>query len=472
MDLRLAGLYNAVRDRGSAFRDSGGQFPQRWGQTVKARKTASNGSQPAASARLIFAVTLGNALEWLDFSAYALFAVFIARDFFPAESELASLLAVFGTFAVGFVMRPIGALVLGSYADRAGRRAALSLTILLMAAGTAVIAFTPGYAAIGAAAPVLIVLARLLQGLSAGGEIGGAVAFLVEHAPAGMRGRYASWQQAGQAGAFLLAGLSGHLVTNLLTPEQVQAFGWRLPFVFGLAIAPVGLYIRWKLDETPLFDRYRREKPVREATPVGELFRAHRRALAVGIALVAVGAVCNHLANYMPTYLIRELKMKLSSAYLGLFVFGCALSIAPLIGSWCDRVGRVPLMRAAAAGMLVLAYPSFWILNRWPGEMSLILVQSVLGLLLVVYAVPGYAVGAGLFPTRVRGTGLAIIYSVGVTVFGSLTPAVGTLLVELTGNRLAVAWWFVAAALISLAALAMLGDRGEEKWIESGSGAE
>jgi MHS family proline/betaine transporter-like MFS transporter len=277
-----------------------------------------------ASARLILAPTIGNALEWLDFSAYALFAVFIAREFFPAESELASLLAVFGTFAVGFVMRPVGALVLGSYGDRAGRRAALSLTILLTALGTAIIAFTPGYATIGTAAPALIVLARMLQGLSAGGEIGGAVAFLIEHAPAGSRGRYVSWQQAGQAGAFLLAGLSGHVVTNLLTPEQVQAFGWRIPFLFGLMIAPVGFYIRWKLDETPLFDRYLRERPVRQPTPVRDLFRGHLRPLFLGVALVAVGAVCNHLANYMPTYLIRELGMKLSSAYIGMW--GCCWS--------------------------------------------------------------------------------------------------------------------------------------------------
>ncbi len=418
---------------------------------------------PEASARLIIATTIGNALEWLDFSAYALFAVFIAREFFPAESELASLLAVFGTFAVGFVMRPIGALVLGSYGDRAGRRAALSLTILLMALGTAIIAFTPGYATIGPAAPVLIVLARMIQGLSAGGEIGGAVAFLIEHAPAGKRGRYASWQQTGQAGAFLLAGLCGHLVTNALTPEQVQAFGWRIPFLFGLTIAPVGFYIRWKLDETPLFESYRRERPTRETTPVRELFRGHLRAMLLGIALVAVGAVCNHLANYMPTYLIRELKMKLSSAYIGLFVFGCALSLAPLVGAWCDRAGRKPLMTASAFGMLIAAYPSFWVLNRWPGELSLVLVQFVLGLLLVVYAVPAYAVGAALFPTRVRTTGLAIIYSVGVTIFGSLTPMVGTVLVALTGDRLAVAWWFILAALISLAALALLDDRADEK---------
>ena len=165
----------------------------------------------------------------------------------------------------------------------------------------------------------------------------------------------------------------------------------------------------------------------------------------------------------MPTYLIRELKMKLSSAYIGLFVFGCALSLAPLVGAWCDRAGRKPLMTASAAGMLLFAYPSFWILNRWPGEFSLILVQFVLGLLLVVYAVPAYAVGAGLFPTRVRTTGLAIIYSVGVTIFGSLTPMVGTVLVALTGDRLAVAWWFILAALISLAALAQLDERADEK---------
>jgi len=423
----------------------------------------SGKSAPASSARLIIATAIGNALEWLDFSAYALFAVFIAREFFPAASELASLLAVFGTFAVGFAMRPIGALLLGSYADRAGRRAALSLTILLMALGTAIIAATPGYSSIGPAAPVLIVLARMLQGLSAGGEIGSAVSFLIEHAPAEKRGRYASWQQVGQAGAFLLAGLSGHLVTNMLTPGQVQAFGWRIPFVLGLTIAPVGFYIRWKLDETPLFDRYRRGSSAREYTPVRDLFRLHLRPLFIGIGLVAVGAVCNHLANYMPTYLIRELGLNLSSAYIGLFVFGCAMSVAPLVGTWCDRTGRKPLMIASAAGMLIFAYPSFWILNRWPGEVSLISMQFILGILLVVYAVPAYAVGAELFPTPVRSTGLSIIYSVGVTLFGSLTPFVGTILVALTGDRLAVAYWFILAALISLVALALLTDRTREK---------
>ncbi len=417
---------------------------------------------PVSPARLIVATTIGNALEWLDFSAYALFAVFIAREFFPSDSDLASLLAVFGTFAVGFVMRPVGALLLGSYADRAGRRSALSLTILMMALGTAIIAFTPGYGVIGPAAPVLIVLARMIQGLSAGGEIGGAVSFLIEHAPAEKRGHYASWQQMGQAGAFLLAGLAGHLVTNTLTPAQVQAFGWRIPFLFGLSIAPVGFYIRWKLDETPLFDRYSRNRSDRQVSPVRDLFLGHLRPLSIGIALVAVGAVCNHLANYMPTYLIRELRFELSSAYIGLFVFGCAMSLSPFIGAWCDRVGRKPLMTASAAGMLVFAYPAFWILNRWPGEMSLILVQLILGLLLVVYAVPAYAVGAELFPTRVRSTGLSIIYSVGVALFGSLTPFVGSVLVALTEDRVSVAYWFIFASVISLAALAHLADRTHE----------
>ncbi len=252
-------------------------------------------------------------------------------------------------------------------------------------------------------------------------------------------------------------------MTNTLTPAQVQAFGWRIPFWFGLTIAPVGFYIRWKLDETPLFDRLNRARSAREHTPARELFSQHRGPLFVGVGLVAVGAVCNHLANYMPTYLIRELKMQLSSAYIGLFTFGCALILAPLVGAWCDRAGRRPLMIASAAGMLIFAYPSFWILNRWPDELSLILVQFVLGLMLVVYAVPAYAVGAELFPTRVRSTGLSIIYSVGVTLFGSLTPFAGTLLVAFTGDRIAVAYWFIAAALISLAALACLADRTHEK---------
>jgi MHS family proline/betaine transporter-like MFS transporter len=204
---------------------------------------------------LVIAAIVGNALEWFDFTVYSLFSATIAKVFFPVGTELGSLLLTLATFGVGFVLRPVGAVVLGQYADRAGRRAALSLIILLMSVGTAIIAFTPSYARIGAAAPILIVVARLIQGFSVGGEFGGATAFLIESAPPDRRGLYASWQFAGQAAAALAGSLTGVAVTSLLTAEQVLAWGWRVPFLLGLLIAPVGLYLRSRMADTPGFQR-------------------------------------------------------------------------------------------------------------------------------------------------------------------------------------------------------------------------
>ena len=409
------------------------------------------------SARIIIACGLGNALEWFDFVAYAMFATAIAKNFFPTGNELTSLLATFATFAVGFVIRPIGAVILGNYADRAGRKAALSMTILLMALGTAMIAVAPTYATIGIAAPILIVIARLLQGLSAGGEIGGAVSFLAEHAPPSQRGFFTAWQQASVGLFYILAGIVGYTIANVLTPQQIDAWGWRIPFVCGLSIAPVGVYIRTTLAETPLFARTHAD--AHKTAPWTDLIRNHFRSFAVGSGVVAVWAVCSQLINFMPTYTLREFGMGNSAAFLAFILVGSVSALSPLVGTYSDRVGRRPLMIGAALGLLVLAYPLFYALTLHARLGMLIGLEVVLAILLTLYVAPASAVLAELYPTRLRSTGTGFSYSVSLTLFGGLTPMISLLLIRATGNKAALAWYLVAAALVSLVALFMFKDR-------------
>lgn len=227
-------------------------------QATAAPTQGDRAPAPAISAatrrKAIIAATIGNGLEWFDFTVYSFFAVIIAKLFFPTGNDFTSFMLTVATFGVGFFMRPVGAVVLGIYADRVGRKAALTLTIMLMAIGTAIIGLAPTYAQIGIGAPILIVIARLIQGFSAGGEVGGATAFLIEYSPDERRGYFASWQQASQGISFILGAAMGAIVTNGLSPEQIDAWGWRIPFLFGLLIGPVGMYIRSHLHEPPAFE--------------------------------------------------------------------------------------------------------------------------------------------------------------------------------------------------------------------------
>jgi MHS family proline/betaine transporter-like MFS transporter len=377
------------------------------------------GTNPRQSVgRAVFAATVGNMLEWYDFTIYAAFAVPISKNFFPADSEVVSLVLGFVTFGLGFIARPFGAAVLGGYADRRGRRDALSLTILLMALGTGIIALCPGYNRIGVAAPVIVLVARLIQGFSAGGEIGGAVSTLVEHAPPARRGLYASFQQMSQGGSTMLSGLVAVIIALLLPADAVAQWGWRLAFVVGLLIAPVGLYIRRELEDAPLFkaSHHGTEMPIRV------VLRDHWRAVLTGMLVVMLWTVSQYITNYFPTFAVRELKVSLTQSYLGPLVVGTVLLFCPLVGILADRYQHKRVMVVGALGLLVVAYPIFSYLIAAPTTEHLVATQIAVAFFMLIYTAPASAVLAELFPTPVRATGISLTYSLGVAVFGGFTP--------------------------------------------------
>jgi len=408
--------------------------------------------------RAVVAATIGNMLEWYDFTIYAAFAVPISKSFFPADSEVVSLLLGLVTFGLGFVARPFGAAFLGGYADRRGRRDALSLTILLMALGTGIIALCPTYHSIGIAAPIVILLARLIQGFSAGGEIGGAVSTLVEHAPPARRGLYASFQQLSQGGSTMLSGLVAVTIALALPADAITDWGWRLAFLVGLLIAPVGLYIRRELEDAPLF----KASDHNNELPIRIVLRDHWRAVLTGMLIVMLWTVSQYIANYFPTFAVRELKLSLSQSYLGPLVVGTVLLFCPLIGILADRYRRKRVMMVGAIGLAVVAYPAFSFLIAAPSTEHLVVTQIAVAIFMLIYTAPASAVLAELFPTPVRATGISLTYSLGVAIFGGFTPAIITALIGWTGQPVAVAFYLIGAALVSLATVFTFKDHTGE----------
>jgi len=429
--------------------------------------TSANQLSRATRRRAIIAATIGNGLEWFDFTVYSFFAVIIAKLFFPTGNDLTSFLLTVATFGVGFFMRPVGAIVLGVYADRVGRKAALTLTILLMALGTAIIGLAPTYESIGLWAPALIVLARLIQGFSAGGEVGGATAFLIEHAPDEERGAYASWQQASQGISFMLGAAMGALVTNGLDQAQIDAWGWRIPFLFGLLIGPVGMYIRSHLEEPPEFEARQAERRASHVkfSPLSQVLRDHPREVLAGLGVTILWTVCTYvLVFYMPSYAKQQLGLPLGATFQSTAICGAIiLVLCPLMGMLSDRVGRKRMLGVVALAIGVLAYPLFHWLNVAPTTATLLQVQIVLGILLAAFTGPAPAVLAEQFPTEVRSTGLSLAYNFAVTIFGGFAPLIVTWLIESTHNKLAPAYYVIAAAAISFVALIFMHDRTGKK---------
>jgi MFS transporter, MHS family, proline/betaine transporter len=421
-----------------------------------AERAVFNGRQSVG--RAVFAATIGNVLEWYDFTIYAAFAVSISKTFFPTDNEAVSLMLSFATFAIGFVARPFGAAFLGGYADRHGRRDALSLTIFLMALGTGIIAVCPGYASIGIAAPAIMVLARLIQGFSAGGEIGGAISTLVEYAPAERRGLYASFTQMSIGGATFLSGLVAFAMSLAMTPETLWDWGWRLAFVVGLTIAPVGLYIRRELEDAPL---YKSAKHADEM-PVLVVLRDHWKAVLTGMLVVMLWTVAQYITNYFPTFAVHELKVPLSQSYLGPLVFGTVMFLCPLIGMLADRFSGKSVMVFGALGLSAVAYPAFSYLIAAPSTGRVVITQVGVAVFLLIYTAPAAAVLAELFPTAVRATGISISFSLGVTIFGGFTPLIVTALINWTKQPISVAFYLMGAATISLITMILLKDRTGE----------
>jgi MFS family permease len=418
--------------------------------------------QSAPKTYQIAAAVIGNALEWYDFIVFGFFAVIISRLFFPADSQYASLLFTTATFGVGFFMRPVGGILLGIYADRQGRKPALLVVIASMTVAIALIAFAPTYAAIGIGAPLIIVVARLLQGFSAGGEFASATAFLIETAPTGRRGFYGSWQMVGQGLAVLIGAILGAVLTKTLSPEAIDGWGWRIPFLFGLVIGPVGLYIRSSLAETQAFLQSDQASPSRAAG--GRVLASHIKQILVCFGIVVSGTISFYvILVYIPTFARTQLQLPLDQAFLAQAIgLACEVALIPICGALSDRIGRKPVMIASLLLSLLVTYPLFAWVSSSPSFSRLLVMQVVL---CGVFGIGNGPVSTALgeqFPTRVRSTALAIGYNVAVMLFGGFAPFFVTWLIHATGTPIAPAFYLMFGSAVGLFAVLFLTERAGE----------
>ncbi|MEJ8850894.1 MFS transporter [Variovorax rhizosphaerae] len=410
--------------------------------------TKSAATRPSTF-KVITAISIGNALEWFEIVIYGFLAVTISKLFFPSDNENVSLLIALGTFGVTFFMRPVGSIVLGAYADSAGRKAALTLSMGLMLGGTLLIAVSPTFASIGIWAPVLIIVARLLQGFAAGGEFGSATALLAEQDP-NRRGFYASWQFASQGITTFLGAAFGMGLNTLLTPEQLLDWGWRIPFFFGLLLGPVGLYIRRHLEEGDEFDKSAAAK----APPVRTALLDQRGRTLTSMGLIILATIISYTGLFMPTFAVKQLGLPPSMSFVGTIWLGVLqLTLVPFYGALSDRIGRLAIMRTAALIMLVMIVPLFYMLVSYPSVTTLMIALTAIGLVATAYWGPMAATMAELFPAGMRGTGLSVSYSLGVAIFGGFAPFISAWLITATGSKISPAFYMVFGVLVSLVAL-------------------
>jgi MFS transporter, MHS family, proline/betaine transporter len=419
-------------------------------------------AQSAPKPYQIVAAVIGNALEWYDFIVFGFFTVIISRLFFPTDSQYASLLLTTATFGVGFFMRPVGGVLLGMYADRRGRKAALLAVIASMTVAIALIAFAPTYAAIGIGAPLIIVLARLLQGFSAGGEFASATAFLIESAPAGRRGLYGSWQMVGQGLAVLAGAILGTVLTHTLSPEALDGWGWRIPFLFGLIIGPVGLYIRRNLAETDAFLQSGQSSALRGAGR--RVLAAHAKEILVCMGMVVSGTISFYvILIYIPTFARTQLHLPLDQAFLAQSIgLACEVVLIPICGLLSDRIGRKPVMIVALGLSLIVTYPLFAWVSSNPSFSSLLAMQVILCGLFGIFNGPVSTALGEQFPTRVRSTALAIGYNIAVMLFGGFAQFFVTWLIHATGTPIAPAFYLIFGAAVGLLATVFLAERAGE----------
>ncbi len=422
--------------------------------TLIADVAASPVTAPARRASklgTVIRVTSGNFIEMYDFFLFGFYAQQIAAAFFPSTSEYAALMMAFATFGAGFFMRPLGAVILGSYIDRIGRRKGLVLTLGIMASGTALIAFVPGYASIGLLAPLLVLIGRLLQGFSAGVELGGVSVYLSEMATPGNKGFYVSWQSASQQVAIVFSAALGYALNQTLAKEVIADWGWRIPFFIGCSIIPVVFYIRRSLQETEAY----------LAQKTHPTFRQMMRTIAWNWPLVTVGAmlvVLTTVAFYMitvytPTFGKSVLKLSTEDSLLVTLCVGLSNFIwLPVMGALSDRIGRWPVMAACSALVALTAYPALSWLIANPSFANMVMVELWLSFLYGSYNGATIVALTEIIPAQVRTTGFSLAYSLATALFGGLTPLLSTWLIELSGNKAAPGIWLACAGAISLLA--------------------
>lgn len=426
---------------------------------LDASPAIGSGAQRAIRRRAILSCAVGNFVELFDFVIFGLFAAQIGATFFPGNDPVLSLLSAFATYGIGFVMRPVGAVVIGAYGDKMGRKSALVLTVGLMATATALTGLIPSHASIGLWAPVLLVICRLVQGFSTGGEWGGAAAFLVEFAPPGRRGLVGSMQQFSVGLALVFATLCAGILNSTLDKEAMITWGWRVPFILGFVLAPIGLYLRSRVSETPAFDRTVAQKQV-ASNPVIDAVTTYRRPVLAAFGLSIVGTVGNYTFNiFMPSFASGQLGIAASTAnYSAAFAAVVLTILTPAAGWLSDVIGRKATLLISAIGYVVVAYPLFLFVTSHPNGTGLVVTQSVAAVLLALYAGPLCAILAELFPTRIRFTALSIGYSLAVTIFGGFAPFIATFLIRETGSPISPALYVVVSAVISTVTLLLIKD--------------
>jgi len=422
--------------------------------TVNANHAAPATSPPArAPSRIgaVIRVTSGNFIEMYDFFLFGFYAHQIAKAFFPSTSEYAALMMTFATFGAGFFMRPLGAIVLGSYIDRIGRRKGLVLTLGIMASGTALIAFVPGYASIGLLAPLLVLVGRLLQGFSAGVELGGVSVYLSEMATPGNKGFYVSWQSASQQVAVIFAAALGYGLNNAMPKEVIADWGWRIPFFIGCSIIPVVFYIRRSLQET---EAYLAQKSHPTFRQMMRTIAWNWPLVAAGTMLVVMTTVAFYLITvYTPTFGKSVLHLSTADSLLVTLCVGLSNFIwLPVMGALSDRIGRWPVMAVCSALAALTAYPALSWLIAHPSFGNMVMIELWLSFLYGSYNGATIAALTEIIPVQVRTTGFSLAYSLATALFGGLTPLVSTWLIDATGDKAAPGYWMALAGAISLVA--------------------
>ncbi len=418
---------------------------------------------PRARRRAIVSSVIGNGLEWFDFGIYSSFSIVISRLMFPPQDGAAMLLVAFASFGLAFIVRPVGGVLLGIYADRAGRKAALSAIILMMSAGTLIIGLTPSYASIGIAASVLVVGARMLQGFSAGGEFASATAMLLEYSPAGRRNLIGSFQACSQALSFALGGAVAYLLLHSLEPAALNAWGWRLPFLFGALIGPIGYYIRLRVDESPEFSALVNQRRVvqSERLSLAGIVRRFPRELLGTLGIVAVCTTSSYVGLiYIPLFASGQLGLDASAGQLGMLAGALVLLVmCPLTGMLADRYGRRRVMVPAMLAYGVLVWPLLGALVSMPSAANLIRFELVSAFLMSFFWGPSAAALAEAFPVQIRSTGMAIVYNLGALCFGGLAPLINAWLTRVTGDRLAPAWYIAVSVVIGTTGVLAMTQR-------------
>ena len=410
--------------------------------------------------RAVAASAMGNCIEWFDFGVYSAGAITatIGRVFFPTHSSTAAVLASLAVFAGAFVVRPFGGFFFGPLGDRLGRQRVLAITIILMSGATFVIGVLPTYTTIGVAAPILLVLARMLQGFSAGGEYGGAATFIAEYAPDGRRGFYGSWLEFGTLGGFVLGSGLVLGVNLLLTQAQMDGWGWRIPFLVALPLGLIGLYLRTKLEDTPAFQQMSKSGRVARS-PLKETLLGNWRMILnlIGIVLLLNVADWTFL-TFMPTFMTHNLGISdTTSQVVMISVEVCMMVVITFFGRLSDRIGRKPLLITAAIGFIVLGYPAVALMIAG-GVARLAIGFAILGLLLVLMLAVIGSTFPAMFPTRVRYGSFAIGYNLSTSAFGGTAPFVISALISVTGNNYIPAFYLIVAGVIAIVPILLIPE--------------